>query len=304
LDDLAKIITHPMNETMETNPIDEMKGLRLAWFTTARDQAALDLLRIAWGKKQEGFLNLHIPVVWVSRDYGENKVSDRFMDWARENGLTVQTLSASRFRPELRRQDLAAWRLAYDREVRERISVHTFDWVFLAGYMWIVSPVLIQEFRIINLHPAPPGGPKGTWQEVIWETLRNRLPEAGAQIHVVTEALDEGPPLTYVTFPLDTTEWVSWWRDLDEKVKRKGWAGIQEEGEGEPFFSQVRAKELSLEFPLILWTLKTLESGRLTVRNQRVHWDGEWLPRGYCLNGEILKEERRQKREESDGGNN
>jgi phosphoribosylglycinamide formyltransferase 1 len=270
---------------------NESKGLRLAWFTTARDQAALDLLRITWEKKQEGFFNLHLPVVWVSRDYGENKVSDRFMDWARENGLTVQTLSAARFRPELRRQDLAAWRLDYDREISERISACSFDWIFLAGYMWIVSPILIKKFRIINLHPAPPGGPKGTWQEVLWETLQKRLPEAGAQIHLVTEALDEGPPLTYATFPLNTNEWVSCWRTWEEKVNRQGWAVIQkEEGEREPFFAKVRAKELSLEFPLILWTLKTLETGRLTVQNHRVQWDGEWLPEGYCLNREIARE--------------
>jgi len=283
----------------QTNELNETNGLRLAWFTTARDQAALDLLRITWEKKQEGFLNLHIPVVWVSRDYGENMVSDRFMDWARKQGLTVQTLSAARFRPELRRQNLAAWRLDYDREISERISTYSFDWVFLAGYMWIASPRLIKKFRIINLHPAPPGGPKGTWQEVIWETLRRRLPEAGAQIHVVTEALDEGPPLTYVTFPLNTTEWAPWWLDLEEKIKRKGWDAIQrQEGEGELFFAQVRARELELEFPLILWTLKTLESGRLTVQDYRVHWNGEWLPRGYCLNREIRGEERRLKTED------
>ena len=85
---------------------------------------------------------------------------------------------------------------------------YRFDWIFLAGYMWIASPVLIQMLQDHQSSPcAPPGGPKGTWQEVIWETLRRRLPEAGAQIHVVTEALDEGPPLTYVTFPLDTSEW-------------------------------------------------------------------------------------------------
>ena len=65
---------------------------------------------------------------------------------------------------------------------------------------------------------------------------------------------------------------------------------------------------MSLEFPLILWTLKTLEAGRLTVQNHRVHWNGEWLPELYCLNREILEEERREdrgeKREERDGGNN
>jgi phosphoribosylglycinamide formyltransferase-1 len=280
------------------NQTNEKTALRLAWFTTARDRAALDLLRTAWEKKKEGFYNLSIPVVFVSRERGESRESDDFMDWAEGQGLTIEAFSARRFQPELRRKDPASWRETYDRNIRRSLEKYRFDWIFLAGYMWIVSPVLIQKSRIINLHPAPPGGPKGTWQEVIWETLRKRLPEAGAQIHLVTEALDEGPPLTYVTFPLNTPEWAPGWRDLEEKVTRKGWDAVQrQEGEGEPFFSQVRAKELSLEFPLILWTLKTLESGRLRAEDHRVLWDGEWLPRGYCLDREI-KGEGRRKREE------
>ena len=223
------------------------------------------------------------------------------MDWAEGQGLTIEAFSARRFRPELRKKDPAAWREVYDREIGRLLKKYQFDWVFLAGYMWIVSPVLIRKFRIINLHPAPPGGPKGTWQEVIWETLRKRLPEAGAQIHVVTEALDEGPPLTYVTLPLDTSEWAHRREEFEKKIEEKGWVAVQnQEGEQEPFFARVRARELALEFPLILWTLKTLETGRLTVRNQRVFWDGEWLPRGYCLDGEI-KGEGRRKREEGRG---
>ena len=295
-----------MNAINETNEINQMNQtnetnvLWLAWFTTARDQAALDLLKAAWEKKKEGFYNLSIPVVFVSRERGESRESDAFMDWAEGQGLTIEAFSARRFQPEQRKGDPVAWREAYDRGVGRLLERYRFDWIFLAGYMWIVSPVLIRKFRIINLHPAPPGGPQGTWQEVIWETLRKRLPEAGAQIHVVTEALDEGPPLTYVTFPLNRIEWAPWWLELEEKIKRKGWDAIQsQEGEEEPFFTQVRARELSLEFPLILWTLKTLESGRLAVQNHRVLWNGEWLPRGYCLNGEIMEEGRRKREEGS-----
>jgi phosphoribosylglycinamide formyltransferase-1 len=273
------------------NQKNEINVLRLAWFTTARDQAALDLLQAAWEKKKEGFYSLSIPVVFVSRERGESQASDGFMDWAEAQGLTIEAFSARRFQPELRKKDLAAWRVAYDREIGRLLERYQFDWVFLAGYMWIASPILINKFRIINLHPAPPGGPKGTWQEVIWETLRRRLPEAGAQIHVVTEALDEGPPLTYVTLSLNTTEWAPGWLDLEEKVTRMGWDAVQkQEGEGEPFFSQVRAKELSLEFPLILWTLKTLESGRLGVEDGKVTWEGKRLPLGYCLNREVRSE--------------
>ena len=200
----------------------------------------------------------------------------------------MEAFSARRFQPELRKKDPVSWREAYDRNIRRLLEKYRFDWIFLAGYMWIASPVLIQEYRIINLHPAPPGGPKGTWQEVIWETLRKRLPEAGAQIHVVTEALDEGPPLTYVTFPLDTSEWKTQREAFDTKIKEKGWIAVQNgEGEQEPLFARVRERELEPGISLILWTLKTLESGSLTVQNHRVLWNGEWLPRGHCLNGEI-----------------
>ena len=171
-------------------------------------------------------------MVFVSRERGESRESDDFMDWAEGQGLTMEAFSARRFQPELRKKDPVSWREAYDRNIRRLLEKYRFDWIFLAGYMWIASPVLIQEYRIINLHPAPPGGPKGTWQEVIWETLRKRLPEAGAQIHVVTEALDEGPPLTYVTFPLNTTEWAPWWLDLEDKIKRRCWAVVQKKKKG------------------------------------------------------------------------
>ena len=104
------------------NQTNEINALRLAWFTTARDQAALDLLRTAWEKKKEGFYNLSIPVVFVSRERGESRESDDFMDWAEGQGLTVEAFSARRFQPELRKKDPAAWREAYDREIGERLS--------------------------------------------------------------------------------------------------------------------------------------------------------------------------------------
>ena len=262
--------------------------LRLAWFTTARDPDALKLLRVTWEKKVEGFYNLFVPVVFVSRQRGESPVTDVFLDWAAARGLTLETFSAARFQPQMRKKDSAAWREAYDREVARRLATYEFEWIFLAGYMWIVSPYLIKRHRIINLHPAPPGGPKGTWQEVIWETIGKRLPEAGAQIHLVTKELDEGPPLTYVTFPLNTPEWAPFRDEFDRKVRMKGRDVVRrEEGEREPFFARIRAKELALEFPLILWTLKTLETQRLRSEAGKVTWDGKWLPGGYCLNKTI-----------------
>lgn len=263
-------------------------SLRIIWFSTGRDQAALDLIKVTWEKMEEGFLSLEIPLVFVSRSYGEAEASDRFITWVQDKGIPVLTFSAVDFEPEKKKIDLPAWRESYDREIIKRIDGLSFDWILLAGYMWIVSPLLVNRYRIINLHPAPPGGPKGTWQEVIWETMKNKLPEAGAQMHLVTEVLDEGPPLTYVTFQTQTPEWEPYWKNLQTKVEKEGWAAIQkQEGEAEAVFSRLRERELSLEFPLILWTLKTLETGRLQVRDQKIFGDGQWLPQGYCLNRQI-----------------
>jgi phosphoribosylglycinamide formyltransferase 1 len=264
-------------------------SLRIIWFSSGRDQAALDLLKVTWQKIEEGFLSIDIPLIFISQTYGESRAGDCFIEWVKEKNIPLRTLSALGFEPEKRKKDLASWRLAYDQEIVRRLKDRSFDWIFLAGYMWIVSPLLVRQYRLFNLHPAPPGGPKGTWQEVIWETLKNKLPEAGAQIHLVTEGLDEGPPLTYVTFSLQTPEWEPLWKNLNEKVSRQGWSGIvNREGEERNFFVRLRERELSLEFPLILWTLKILETGHLTVKDRKVYWDENFLPRGYCLNREIF----------------
>ena len=37
------------------------------------------------------------------------------------------------------------------------------DLSLLAGYMLIISPEMCRRYPLINLHPAAPDGPKGTW---------------------------------------------------------------------------------------------------------------------------------------------
>ena len=55
-----------------------------------------------------------------------------------------------------------------------KILPEEIDFGVLAGYMWIVSPDFCEKVKLINLHPALPGGPKGSWQEVIWQLISCR----------------------------------------------------------------------------------------------------------------------------------
>ena len=48
------------------------------------------------------------------------------------------------------------------------------DLCVLAGYMLIVGEEMCQRYNMINLHPAAPGGPTGTWQEVIWQLIDSK----------------------------------------------------------------------------------------------------------------------------------
>ncbi|GAH59253.1 unnamed protein product, partial [marine sediment metagenome] len=43
-----------------------------------------------------------------------------------------------------------------------------------------------QRYNMVNLHPAAPGGPTGTWQEVIWQLIENKAEETGVMMHLVT----------------------------------------------------------------------------------------------------------------------
>jgi phosphoribosylglycinamide formyltransferase-1 len=143
----------------------------LGWFSTGRDEAARQLLQVVWERIQEGFLPVRIQYVFLSRRPGESRESDLFLDLCEKLGLKVFFLSAKEFEPSLRQEDRERWRDLYHEEVYRLIKDEPVDLIILAGYMWVVSANLCRTLPMINLHPALPGGPQGTWQEVIWKLL-------------------------------------------------------------------------------------------------------------------------------------
>ena len=69
------------------------------------------------------------------------------------------------------------------------------DLVVLAGFLWLIPDNLIQNFRIINIHPAllPKYGGKGMYgMNVHRSVVENGDKESGITIHNVNEKYDEG----------------------------------------------------------------------------------------------------------------
>ena len=93
-------------------------------------------------------------------------------------------------------------REAYDRGVLDVLRKHDVDLVLLAGYMKIVTPVLIEVYRnrMMNIHPSLlPSFPglDGQKQALEWGAK-----VAGCTVHFVTEGVDEGPIILQAAVPI------------------------------------------------------------------------------------------------------
>jgi len=79
--------------------------------------------------------------------------------------------------------------------VVEELQKRKVNLIVLAGFLWLIPLNLIQNFRIINIHPAllPKYGGKGMYGMKVHEAvIDNKDNESGISIHFVNEKYDEG----------------------------------------------------------------------------------------------------------------
>jgi len=259
--------------------------LNIGWFSTGRDEAAQQLLQAVQESISTGEIKGKINFVFSNREPGESQESDLFFELVHGYGIPLIYFSYRKFKTLTQilslegrgpgegeaKQSQVDWRLKYDREVNRRIERFSPDLCVLAGYMLIIGEELCQKYNIINLHPAPPGGPVGSWQEVIWKLIESKAEEAGAMMHLVTPELDRGPALSYCLFPINHKPFDQYWQKEDK----------------EPLFKLIRQHELGREFPLIISTLKALSRGEIAVRNGKIIDAQGNITQGYNLTEEI-----------------
>jgi folate-dependent phosphoribosylglycinamide formyltransferase PurN len=180
---------------------------------------------------------------------------------------------------------LPSWRLDYDREVMARLERFHIDLCVLAGYMLVVGAEMCQKYDMLNLHPAAPRGPAGTWQEVIWNLIENDAEETGAMMHLVTPELDKGPVVTYCTFPIKGKPFDKHWKEVKkyslDQLKK-------EQGEDNSLFKLIRQHGVARELPLITSTIKVFSEGKVRITADKKVVDAEGKPiNGYNLTEEI-----------------
>lgn len=100
-------------------------------------------------------------------------------------------------------------REAYDRSLLEVLQQHEAELVLLAGYMKIVTMVLVNAYanRMMNIHPSLLPAFPGL--EVQKKAIDWGCKLAGCTVHFVTEGVDEGPIIIQAAVPIldaDTPE--------------------------------------------------------------------------------------------------
>ena len=135
-------------------------------------------------------------------------------------------------------------RQAQETALAKTIEAAAADWIFLAGYMAVLSADFVERFagRILNIHPSLLPAFKGL--DTHQRALDAGVSQHGASVHIVTAALDDGPVILQAGLKVTEDETAE---TLAERVLR-------------------------LEHHLLPFVLASLATGKLTLSNAVPHW--------------------------------
>lgn len=142
---------------------------------------------------QDGHLNAEIQVVIY------NNPGAKVVDRANRFNVPAVLLNHREFAS---REDL-------DRAIVETLKQHSVEWVIMAGWMRIVTPVLIEAFRdrILNIHPSLLPSFKGN--RAVEQALEAKVKITGCTVHLVVPEVDSGEIIIQAAVPVlvgDTVE--------------------------------------------------------------------------------------------------
>ena len=94
----------------------------------------------------------------------------------------------------------------FEREIQKRLDQYKVDLIALAGFMRILTPLFIRNYknRIMNLHPALLPSFPGT--NAVKQALMYGVKFTGCTVHFVDEGVDTGPIILQTVVPINDTD--------------------------------------------------------------------------------------------------
>ena len=117
-----------------------------------------------------------------------NNSASGAINTAKQNRIPHYHLSHKQFKTEAE----------FNKKFLSLLKKFKIDLIILAGYMKMINPAIIKNFknRILNIHPAllPSHGGKGMYGIYVHEAvLKSGAKTTGATVHIVNEKYDKGP---------------------------------------------------------------------------------------------------------------
>jgi phosphoribosylglycinamide formyltransferase-1 len=123
-------------------------------------------------------------------------ISDRedaaALSFARERGVKTDVVRPKQY------PDRAAW----DSALAAAMSTHPSDLVVLAGFMRLLGPAVLGQFRnrIVNVHPSLLPAFPGV--DAPLQAIQKGVTLSGCTVHLVDEGVDTGPILAQAAVPV------------------------------------------------------------------------------------------------------
>jgi phosphoribosylglycinamide formyltransferase-1 len=135
---------------------------------------------------------LHATIVGLICDRSGAYAIER----ARINGIPVALIERSSF----------SSKVEMDHAILNQCQQWQADWLILAGYMRLLSPMLIQAYprHIVNIHPSLL--PKYRGLDAVGQALNEKERIYGLTIHYVDEGMDTGEIIVQVPFETDALD--------------------------------------------------------------------------------------------------
>ena len=111
------------------------------------------------------------------------------------SGIPVFFVNPEKKSPEISGEIIKKTREEFDAEIVELLKKENIDFIFLIGYMRIISPVFVNAYsqKILNIHPSLlPAFAGGMDSDVHSAVLDAGCKVSGATLHYVTEEVDAG----------------------------------------------------------------------------------------------------------------
>ena len=147
------------------------------------------------GSNLQALIDAKIPSVEIVVVVSNNP--DAYaIERAKKNKTTVEVIDHRKYSS---RED-------FEREIQKRLDQYKIDLIVLAGFMRILTPLFIRNYKnkIMNLHPALLPSFPGT--NAVKQALMYGVKFTGCTVHFVDEGVDTGPIILQAVVPIYDTD--------------------------------------------------------------------------------------------------